>query len=210
MAWDTGSSSWSGERTRQLHPRCSLACGEQPIGNRRIQNESAARALEVNPKVLHRWRREFRGGPRNAFPGNGKSAGLKAGSRSWRGKSASRPGDLFAPPFSLLPLPCGSWRAAIDIPLLSRISRRQLEQERRRMECVWVDPARVSGNGEPSRIHTDPVIQFRDDTPLADIARDCDATARLARSPTLLHEAETFHWAGGDCLVFPQGIVPFD
>jgi len=32
----------------------------------------AARAWEVNPNVLHRWRREFRTGPGNAFPGNGK------------------------------------------------------------------------------------------------------------------------------------------
>jgi transposase-like protein len=32
----------------------------------------AARALEVNPTVLHRWRREFRQGPGNVFPGNGK------------------------------------------------------------------------------------------------------------------------------------------
>ena len=32
----------------------------------------AARALEVSPNVLHRWRREFRTGPGNAFPGNGK------------------------------------------------------------------------------------------------------------------------------------------
>src|SRR4029078_1396347 len=32
----------------------------------------AARALEVNPNVLHRWRREFREGPGNAFPGLGK------------------------------------------------------------------------------------------------------------------------------------------
>ena len=32
----------------------------------------AARALEVNPNVLHRWRREFRTGTGNAFPGNGK------------------------------------------------------------------------------------------------------------------------------------------
>ena len=32
----------------------------------------AARALEVNPNVLHRWRREFRLGPGNVFPGNGK------------------------------------------------------------------------------------------------------------------------------------------
>ena len=31
-----------------------------------------ARALEVNANVLHRWRREFRHGPGNVFPGNGK------------------------------------------------------------------------------------------------------------------------------------------
>lgn len=31
-----------------------------------------ARALEVNANVLQRWRREFRQGPGNAFPGQGK------------------------------------------------------------------------------------------------------------------------------------------
>ena len=31
-----------------------------------------ARGLEVNPNVLHRWRREFREGPGNAFSGTGK------------------------------------------------------------------------------------------------------------------------------------------
>jgi transposase-like protein len=31
-----------------------------------------ARALEVNPNVIQRWRREFRQGPGNAFPGLGK------------------------------------------------------------------------------------------------------------------------------------------
>jgi transposase-like protein len=31
-----------------------------------------ARALELNANVLHRWRREFRQGPGNVFPGNGK------------------------------------------------------------------------------------------------------------------------------------------
>ena len=31
-----------------------------------------ARALELNPNVLHRWRREVRQGPGNAFPGQGK------------------------------------------------------------------------------------------------------------------------------------------
>jgi transposase-like protein len=30
------------------------------------------RAFEVDPNVLHRWRREFRQGPGNAFPGLGK------------------------------------------------------------------------------------------------------------------------------------------
>ena len=31
-----------------------------------------ARAFEVNPNVLHRWRREFREGPGNVFPGLGR------------------------------------------------------------------------------------------------------------------------------------------
>jgi transposase len=31
-----------------------------------------ARAFEINPNVLHRWRKEFRHGPGNAFPGAGK------------------------------------------------------------------------------------------------------------------------------------------
>ena len=31
-----------------------------------------ARAFEVNPNVLHRWRREFQDGPGNAFSGPGK------------------------------------------------------------------------------------------------------------------------------------------
>ncbi len=31
-----------------------------------------ARAFEVNPSLLHRWRQEFREGPGNAFPGWGR------------------------------------------------------------------------------------------------------------------------------------------
>ena len=31
-----------------------------------------ARAFEVNANLLHRWRKEFRDGPGNAFPGVGK------------------------------------------------------------------------------------------------------------------------------------------
>ncbi len=38
--------------------------------------KAGARRLEVNSNVLHRWQREFRQGPGNVFPGNGKQ-------RSW-------------------------------------------------------------------------------------------------------------------------------
>ena len=31
-----------------------------------------SRAYEINPNLLHRWRREFRQGPANAFPGEGQ------------------------------------------------------------------------------------------------------------------------------------------
>jgi transposase len=31
-----------------------------------------ARAFEINPNQLHRWRQELRHGPGNAFPGTGK------------------------------------------------------------------------------------------------------------------------------------------
>src|SRR5438552_14670316 len=34
-----------------------------------------ARAFEVNPNTLHRWRRDFRRGPGNDFPGPGKRRG---------------------------------------------------------------------------------------------------------------------------------------
>jgi transposase-like protein len=37
-----------------------------------VSMAEVARGLEVSPNVLHRWRREFRQGPGNAFPGNGK------------------------------------------------------------------------------------------------------------------------------------------
>ena len=39
------------------------------------QGASAAevsRAFEINPNLLHRWRREFRQGPGNVFPGERK------------------------------------------------------------------------------------------------------------------------------------------
>jgi transposase len=37
-----------------------------------ISIAEVARAMEVNANVLHRWRKEFREGPGNAFPGLGQ------------------------------------------------------------------------------------------------------------------------------------------
>ena len=51
----------------------------------------AARALEVGPNVLQRWRREFREGPVTSFPATANRAGRRGGSPSWSGRWASRP-----------------------------------------------------------------------------------------------------------------------
>ncbi len=37
-----------------------------------VSMAEVARGLEVSPNVLRRWRKEFRAGTGNAFPGNGK------------------------------------------------------------------------------------------------------------------------------------------
>jgi transposase-like protein len=37
-----------------------------------VSMAEVSRGLEVSPNVLHRWRKEFRQGSGNAFPGNGK------------------------------------------------------------------------------------------------------------------------------------------
>ncbi len=51
-----------------------------------------ARAFEVNPNVLHRWRREFREGAGQRVSRHGQaSAGRKAKSPNWSVRSASRP-----------------------------------------------------------------------------------------------------------------------
>ena len=50
-----------------------------------------ARALEVSPNVLHRWRREFRQGPATHFRATAKTVGRKGALRSWSGRWASRP-----------------------------------------------------------------------------------------------------------------------
>ena len=49
-----------------------------------------ARALEVNPNVLHRWRREFRRAQAMRFRATESNAGLRAGSRSWSARWDSK------------------------------------------------------------------------------------------------------------------------
>jgi transposase-like protein len=54
---------------RQFTKEFKLAAIERL--ERGVSIGEVARALEVNPNVLHRWRREFRQAPGNSFPGNG-------------------------------------------------------------------------------------------------------------------------------------------
>ena len=49
-----------------------------------------ARAFEVSPSLLHRWRQEFREAPGKAFPGAGQAAAGRTGSRNWSARSVSR------------------------------------------------------------------------------------------------------------------------
>ena len=49
-----------------------------------------ARACEVNPNVLHRWRRELRDYGIKAFTGNGQHRVRRAGSLNWNAKWAAR------------------------------------------------------------------------------------------------------------------------
>ena len=49
-----------------------------------------ARAFEVNPNGLHRWRREFRQGPGNVFPGLGKRRWEEGRWPNWSARLTSR------------------------------------------------------------------------------------------------------------------------
>ena len=61
--------SWGCHEGSSLRSSSWPLCGGLEQG---VSIGEAARALEVNPNVLHRWRREFRQGAGNVFPGNGK------------------------------------------------------------------------------------------------------------------------------------------
>jgi transposase-like protein len=72
----------------------------KPAAVRRLEEgisiAEVARGLEVNPKVLHRWRREFRQGPGNAFPGNIPrmvELGQVSRSRFYRFAADPKPGE---------------------------------------------------------------------------------------------------------------------
>src|ERR1051326_6520340 len=54
---------------RQFTKECKLTAVRRL--EQGVSIAEVARALEENPNVLHRWRREFRQGPGNVFPGNG-------------------------------------------------------------------------------------------------------------------------------------------
>jgi transposase len=53
-----------------------------------------ARGMEVSPNVLHRWRKEFREGPGNAFSGNGNPRwSERPGSGTGTESRSADPGD---------------------------------------------------------------------------------------------------------------------
>src|SRR3954451_11560971 len=55
-----------------------------------VSMAEVSRGLEVNPNVLHRWKKEFRAGTGNAFPVMGNRAGRRARWRNWSARSASK------------------------------------------------------------------------------------------------------------------------
>ncbi len=60
---------------RMVHT--GVQVGRDPAAGTGFSIAEVARALEVNPNLLHRWRSEFRQGPGNVFPGTGSGAGRK-------------------------------------------------------------------------------------------------------------------------------------
>ncbi len=50
-----------------------------------------ARACEIDPNLLHRWRKEFKQAPEQAFPGLGSAGTTTFGLRNWSGRSDANP-----------------------------------------------------------------------------------------------------------------------
>ena len=89
-----------------------------------------ARAFEVNPNLLHRWRREFRQSPGNAFPGEGK-----------RREEESRVAELERK----------VGRQAMEIDFLKACLRRIEEQ--RKLQAQAGKPLSTARSGKRSREH---------------------------------------------------------
>lgn len=51
-----------------------------------VSMAEVSRGLEVNPNVLRRWKKEFRAGTGNAFPGNGKPRWSEGRVAEWERK----------------------------------------------------------------------------------------------------------------------------
>jgi len=86
-----------------------------------------ARAFEINPNLLHRWRQEFRQGPGNAFPG--------VGQRRWEeGRVAELERKI--------------GQQALEIDFLKRCLQR-IEEQRQR-QAVSGKPLSVSRSGKKS------------------------------------------------------------
>ena len=61
------------------------------------QGASAAevsRAFEINPNLLHRWRRNYAKAPAMPSPAKGNGAGKKPARLCWNARSASRPFEI--------------------------------------------------------------------------------------------------------------------
>jgi len=86
-----------------------------------------ARAFEMNPNMLHRWRQEFRQGPGNAFSGGGQ--------RRWE---ESRVAELERK----------IGQQALEIDFLKRCLQRIEEQ--RQLQAVTGRPLLVSRSGKKS------------------------------------------------------------
>ena len=84
-----------------------------------------ARAFEINPNLLHRWRQEFRQGPGNAFSGGGQ--------RRWEeGRVAELERKI--------------GQQALEIDFLKRCLQRIEEQ--RQLQAVTGKPLSVSKSGK--------------------------------------------------------------
>ena len=107
-----------------------------------------ARGLEVNPNVLHRWRREFRQGPGNVFPGNGQRRWSEGRIAEWERKIGQQALEIdFLKGACSTSRNSGGWRHGVEIRSLSGGRGRSASQPR--TECSTHGGA---GSGQPVQL----------------------------------------------------------